>query len=240
MTLSMLSTLRSAMTTATIMIVVVNVIIGGSTNNKSLFANAQLFTSCSDEVTDDGTAYELCVVNTPSPVTLELIDGTFQSFGTESVILISCVTGFAYSVDSCACDFIVNPSDPVAATDFCTSCTVAAISDTTFTPHFDCSNRLVGDCVGFEETTGVCIDNSGGTVPAPVQTPVAVPVGTTIPPPAPAAVPVPTPLSSVEVNNTMDGTDRGTPTSSAVTNSFSMLLGVPAFLCSVGITIVMG
>jgi hypothetical protein len=81
-------------------------------------------------------------------------------------------------------------------TDFCTSCTVQAISDTQFLFSFDCSNRLVGNCVGFD-TAGVCIDNSGAPLGTVTPTPAPFPVTVTpMPTPFPVTVtPTPAPFS---------------------------------------------
>jgi hypothetical protein len=144
--------------------------------NTQLLVKAQLFVGCKNEVTDDGVAYEACLYNAPSPLTVELGSGSFVSFGTKSSAFIYCLSDYARSPDTCDCNVLVNPSDPVASTDFCNSCTVQVISDTEFLPYFDCSNRLVGTCVGFD-AAGICIDNSGSVVPAPV--------GTLVPPPTP-------------------------------------------------------
>ncbi len=178
-------------------IVLVCVFVGNT--NKHLFADAQLLIGCSNQVSATGFAFELCIHNKPSPYTAVLSNGSSVSFGLASFIATYCAIGLPLSVDSCDCTAIVNPSDPLAETDFCNSCTIASIANTTFQPYFDCSNRLVGDCVGLD-VDGMCIDNSGDVVPAPVlQAPTVTPVQ------APTLTPVQAPtLTETETNQTLN------------------------------------
>lgn len=181
----------------TAMAMVLAYVFVGNTN-KHLFVNAQLLVACSNQVPDSGLPYELCIHNKPSPYTAVLSNGSSVSFGTESFIATYCFIGQPLSVDSCFCTAIVNPSNPLTATDFCNNCTIASISNTTFQPYFDCSNRLVGDCVGVD-VDGMCIDNSGDVVPAPVQASTVTPVQ------APTLTPVQAPtLTETETNQTLN------------------------------------
>ena len=159
--------------------------------------DAQLFIDCVDGGTDYGNPYEACVYNTTSPLSVPLDDGSMVSFGTESYAVIYCLFNSTRSPFSCACDIIVNPSDPVAENDYCNWCAVVAVSDTEFIPSFDCSNRLVGDCVGVD-SDGICIDNSGSIISSPPSAPNGTTVTTprVAPVPAPVRAPVPVPRPS--------------------------------------------
>ena len=174
MKLPLLSSLSSAIATT----IVMGLFVGNW--NTSLAVNAQLFSVCLD-FSRDGVTYDSCYWNTPSPVTFIVDDGSSIGFGTDSYVIASCISNTTRSIDTCSCNFIVNPSEPLEFSDFCNSCTVQIISDTEFLPSFDCSNRLVGDCVGFD-LDGSCIDNNGGAGPAPVPAP----AGTVVTPIAPS------------------------------------------------------
>ena len=163
-----------------------------SSTQKKFMVQAQLFVSCSDVELDSGGTVEGCLYNTASPLTVSLTDGSSVTFGTESGIFVYCNPSVARSVDTCVCRVIVNPSDTASASDFCDSCTITAISDTEFDPYFDCSNRLVGDCVGID-SAGLCIDNN--VAPAPVRVPVSIPPPTPFPVSAPRATPLQSPTA---------------------------------------------
>jgi hypothetical protein len=191
-------------TTATTMILM-GLIVGNT--NMYLVANAQLFVGCVDNVdAATGAETDFCIYNTPSPFIVDLTDGTSVSFGTESTVFTECLSNVTKSLETCTCFVVVNPSDPVAPSDFCSSCDIQILTDTEFLPYFDCSNRLVGDCVGFDATTGVCIDNTGSIppAPAPVSVPISSqnPVGTTIPRPVLMTTPTAPPLPSTPFPNT--------------------------------------
>ena len=156
--------------------------------------DAQLFIDCVDGGTDYGNPYEACVYNTTSPLSVPLDDGSMVSFGTESYAVINCPYNVPRSIVTCTCAIIVNPSDPVAENDLCNWCVVVAVSDSTFKPYFDCSNRLVGDCVGVD-TDGICIDNNFGNVPAPTNIPISAPVGAITTQPTVFPVTIPAPVS---------------------------------------------
>ena len=159
--------------------------------------DAQLFIDCVDGGTILGFPYEACVYNAASPLTFTLWDDSMVSFGTESYAVIKCLYNVPRSPFTCKCDILVNPSDPVAENDSCNWCVVAAVSDSTFIPYFDCSNRLVGDCVGFD-SDGYCIDNSGSIISSPPSAP----IGTSTPQPTVFPVTIPAPVSFPDAGNT--------------------------------------
>ena len=175
------------MITTTIMIVI-GLLVGST--QKKFMVQAQLFVNCADIELDGGGTVEGCIYNAASPLTVSLTDGSSVTFGTESGIFVYCNPSVARSVDTCVCSVIVDPTDPATASDFCDSCTITAISDTEFDPYFDCSNRLVGDCVGID-SAGLCIDNNVGTAPAPVRVPISAPLGNAVPSPTPLPVSAP-------------------------------------------------
>jgi hypothetical protein len=206
----------------TLTILVTNALVGMYMNTPLLVAvNAQLFTTCSD-FQDNGVFYDLCFWNTPSPLTYIVDNGSSITFGTESYVITSCISNTARSLDTCNCTVLMNPSNPIAFTDFCNSCTIQVISETEFLPFFDCSNRLIGDCVGLD-LAGFCIDNGDGTVPAPapalVPAPVPAPVPALVPAPIPAPIgtvsPPSAPMTSIPSTNTTTTTTlapRASPT----------------------------
>ena len=189
----MFTSLRSAITTTMAMIVI-------HAMNNQRFANAQeLYIACQDGVNDAGTPYEICFLNAASPLTFTLGSGNSVSFGSESYIAVTCIPGVSRSIDSCLCSVVVDPSTPFLSTDICNSCSIQVVSDIDFLAYFDCSNRLVGDCVGFDDD-GLCIDNNVGTAPvrAPVRIPTSAPLGTIIQPqtPRPALATTPAPRTT--------------------------------------------
>lgn len=167
--------------------------------------NDQLYTNCQNYVSTDGATYSDCFYNTASPMAIPLSNGRTATFGTESYALVRCQTDVPRSVDTCSCAILVNPSDPVTSSDFCESCAVVAISETRFVPQFDCSNRLTGECVGFDVNTQ-CISNIDGTnllsvptrIDIPAQIPLTLPTQTAQRPASPITVDFsPLPPSSV-------------------------------------------
>jgi hypothetical protein len=192
-------------------------VIGGNTNSY-FAASAQLF-NCRSGFNDFYLPIDVCQLNEPSPYTVQLTDGTSVSFGTESYVFIYCVP-FIRRRRSCRCEISVNPSDTGDSSDICNSCDIQILTDTEFLPSFDCSNRLVGNCVGFD-ASGACIDNSSGVdplpSPAPLNVPISAPLGTTIPPPIPTSpvpVTVPTSFSADPVSVIPSPTTRNAPNSS--------------------------
>ena len=217
MKLSAFSFVCSAMQT----IMLMGILVGNM--NTFLSVNAQLFTDCIDFRDDFGVFYDYCFWNIPSPVTYIVEDGSSITFGNESQVITACISNVTRSLDTCFCSVLMNPSDPPALTDFCNSCTIQVITDTEFLPFFDCSNRLVGDCVGFD-LDGFCIDNNDGVVPAPAPS-VAPPTPfppTTSTTPAPRASPTLLPPSV-----TTTPAPRTTPTTFPVTATNPTLRPLP-------------
>ena len=171
----MLISLRTVITTTIIMI------------HTYRFANAQLFNTTCFFFNNTGTdeLLESCLYNKASPFTVELEDGTLESFGLKSFAFDSCLHSIPQSNKTCTCAVRVGLIYPFETLSECNSCTIQNISDTEFLPIYDCSNLLDGDCVGID-AKGRCINNTGGNVtPAPVRIPTSAPLGTVIPPPAP-------------------------------------------------------
>jgi hypothetical protein len=137
--------------------------------------NAQIpvLTGCKDDVIG---ITDSCFYNTPSPLTLPVLEGN-QTFGTDSYVLVTCDVNVTKSAFWCTCDVIVNPSNPFQLTDLCASCNIQKLTGTVFDFRFNCSNRLVGDCVGLDKN-GLCIAGNGSTtttgILVPAQAPVAV------------------------------------------------------------------
>ena len=134
--------------------------------------NTTLYTDYgnSTSFTQTPIQYETCRYNISAPYTVTLANGSSVNFGSVSSVHTLCESRVTRSLETCSCSVIVNASDP--ETDPCNSCTIQSISDTELVSYFDCSNVLVGDCVGID-AAGLCINNTGEVTSAPISKPVA-------------------------------------------------------------------
>ena len=153
-----------------------------------------------------GDEFTICGWGGGSP--LRLMNGDdFITLGSESYIFSVC-TSSAFSTSTCDCTIWVNPNaiitsfpgEGIFGLDFilgyeydpneaCTNCNFESItSDSYSLSAYDCSNRLIGSCVGFSTDAG-CISNEDI---APTDPPIVNPTIFPINPPTtrPTALPI--------------------------------------------------